>query len=155
MVLSGEFQHPVSRMVATGVPPSAVIVSEIKALREEVARRFDTAGFAALNAQFAGFRAHVEQRFTALPVTIASEISNAVTVNGVAPVTRVVVEDRAVPAPLCPAFFLIEGACCISIAVSQRPSQAQTGALCWCPPLLFVSNAQGKAVCRARKAVCA
>ncbi len=105
IVLSGSFNNPVSGMVATGVPPSAVLLEEIKTQSATAQANFDGV-MTRLGS--------VEQVLGLLPERVARTVSDAVTINGVVPLTRASVEEIVVGA--------------VQSAVQQLQGSIQAGA---------------------------
>ena len=105
IVLSGSFTNAASGMVATGVPPSAVLLDEIK--KQAAASQ---AGVDGVTDRLKS----MEQTLVLLPERVARTVSDAVTINGVVPLTRASVEEIVVGA--------------VQSAVQQLQGSIQAGA---------------------------
>ena len=88
IVLTGTFRNPVSGMVATGVPPSSVIYEHVEALQRSM-----NAGFAQIETRMAASLVSQTNLLQRLPEDVATQITNSVTINGVMPVTREILEE--------------------------------------------------------------
>ena len=75
-------------MVATGVPPSSVIYEHVEALQRSM-----NAGFAQIETRMAASLVSQTNLLQRLPEDVATEITNSVTINGVMPVTREILEE--------------------------------------------------------------